>query len=213
MAANAEAALPSAWRQPGAAVLVSLALACVLTDGMGVALLFGADDLTFGYRAAGDLGAAGARVLDLPKLMLELGLLAWLLTLALLVCRVARRRKPALRRACRWGIALSVVALLFAPGWMDLSVEHFDGPGRSTRLDFGNPAFPLLAYTTKTERETGPSGTPQADQPYLCTISRGWKLAGARLQTTFYPSLDEKRQSQLLQSSCTELPKQEGAHR
>lgn len=207
MAASTEAAVPSARRQPGAAVLVSLALACVLIDGMGIALLFGGDFIGIGYRTAGDLGAAGVRIIDLPKLMLELGLLAWLLTLALLVFRVAARRKPSLRRACKLGIALGLVAVLFAPGWMDMSVEHFRGPGSSTRLGFGNRIFPLLAYTTKTHREYGPADMPESDRPYLCTQSREWKLLGVRLETTFYPNLDERRQLQLLRSSCTELPK------
>lgn len=201
-----EARMPSATRQPGAAVLVALAVACVLTDGMAIATLLGLNFLRMGYTEAGDLGVSGWRISGVPKLLLLLSFVAWALWLALLSYRVLWRRKPALRRACRWGAGLSLLAVLLAPGWVDLQIQHYHGPGQSTELMVGNSLLPAAAWITKSDREEGPDGSSISGTTYVCRQSSRLKFLGLEWRSSFYPSLDEKHGAELMQAHCRTLP-------
>lgn len=206
MTASTEPAAPSVRRQPGAAVLAALAMACLLTDGAGLMLLLGGDLIDLGYQHMGDLGTAGWRIWSAPKVLFLWAGVAWALFFAVLIGRVAQRRLLSLRRACFWGVGLCLVSLLVAPQWMDPRVDHYAVRGDVTTLMWGYPLFPLIAYRTKTERESSPSTADGSDGAYLCTRSRRWKLLSIELSTEFYPSLDEKNQQHLLDTRCERLP-------
>lgn len=202
--------MPSATREPGAAVLITLAVACLLVDAMGVLALLGMDILRIGYRHRGDLGTAGWEIWGLPKLLLWLGLIAWALWLVLLVVRVVRRRKPALARTGRWAIGLALAALMLAPGWSDLQIRHYDGPSQSWILMLGNNPLPLLGYTTESDVTAGPDGTSLAGQRFVCVNSSRWKFLGVELRRSFYPSLDDAHEQALLQAHCRMLADAQG---
>lgn len=197
-----------AIRQPGAAVFAALALASVLTDTAVVAMLWGGDFVELGYSSVGDLGVAGWRLWELPRLLLWLGLVAWCLTLALLGLRVLTRRRIALARASRWALALGLAAVLLAPPWVDAVAVHYSGPGQSLRLALGTRLFPLLSYTGESAVEAPLPASPEESPDFLCTNSRRFKFFSLQVSTSFYPTLDETHGLRLMQERCEPLPMQ-----
>lgn len=206
MAEKPAESLADAIRQPGAAVLVALALANILTDAGVVAMLWGGRFVELAYASVGDLGVAGWRLWALPRLLLWLGMAAWCLTLALFALRVIRRRKIALARAGRWALVLGLAAVLLTPPWVDAVAEHYSGPGQSLRFALGTRLFPLFAYTGKTASEAAPTASPEESPDFLCTNSRRFKFFSLQVSTSFYPTLDETHGLQLMQERCEPLP-------
>lgn len=195
-----------AIRQPGGAVLMALALACVLTDAAVLALLLGGDYFQLFHTSTGAIITSGWQIWDLPKLFIWLGLVAWVLTLVLLALRLGFRRRPALRRVGRWMWVLGLLALLCAPRWMDPRIDYHLGPGRSLRLSLGGPFLPLINYSQESEVQSPAVFALGAPSGFVCTSSRRFKFLGLEVVTGFYPTLDQTNGLRLMQEHCRAQP-------
>ncbi len=190
---------------PGAAILVSMAIACVLSLSLVAGLLLGWDHFTTpGYRTidsgGNSIAAAGMEIWDVGRFLFQLAVVAWLTTVILLVYR-RLRRPPSLRRAALLGLAITVVAVMFSPAWQDLQIRAYGGPGQVTRVEIGYPVFPLFSYSTHTNRDTDYN----SGQVYLCVEQRQWKIASLIIEKSFYPILDEQNAHRLLEQRCQRL--------
>lgn len=193
---------------PGAAILLSMAIACVFSLSIVVGLLLGWNHFTTpGYQTIGSdsVAAAGMEVWDAGRFLFQLAVAAWLTTLTLLIYR-RLRRTPSLRRSVLLGLAIIVLAVLFGPAWQDLQIRAYNGPGQVTRVEIGYPVFPLFAYSSHTSRDTDYSGPDGATgNVYLCVEQRQWKIAGLLIEKSFYPILDKPNMHRLLEQRCQRL--------